>query len=121
MQDGGVTIWHNPRCSTSRRVLAMIRSTGVEPRVVDVTRTPPGADEMALLIAAAGLSPCQALRRKEPHFAELGLAEAGDEACLAAAATHPALLERPFVRTPRGVRLCRPVERLWEVLDRPQG
>lgn len=118
MQDD-VTIWHNPRCSTSRRVLEMIRSAGVEPRVVDVTRTPPDRGQMARLIAAAGLTACAALRRKDPRFAELGLAEASDGACLDAAAEAPGLLERPFVQTPRGVRLCRPVERLWEVLDPP--
>lgn len=116
-----VTIWHNPRCSTSRRVLELIRSAGVEPLVVDVTRTPPDRAQMARLIAAAGLSPCAALRRKEAAFAELALAEAGDAACLDAAAANPKLLERPFVETPRGVRLCRPVERLWEVLERPDG
>lgn len=120
MQDE-VTIWHNPRCSTSRRVLEMIRSAGVEPRVVDVTRTPPDRQEMARLAEEAGLSPCAALRRKDPRFAELGLAGADDAACLDAAAETPALLERPFVRTPQGTRLCRPVERLWEVLDAPRG
>lgn len=118
MQDE-VTIWHNPRCSTSRRVLEMIRSTGARPRIVDVTRTPPDREDMARLIAAAGLAPCAALRRKEVQFTELGLAGADDAACLDAAAANPKLLERPFVQTPRGVRLCRPVERLWEVLDAP--
>lgn len=114
-----VTIWHNPRCSTSRRVLGMIRAAGVEPRIVDVTRTPPDRDRMARLIAEAGLAPCAALRRKDPLFAALDLGKAADAACLDAAAAHPTLLERPFVETPRGVRLCRPVERLWEVMDEP--
>ena len=118
---GDVTIWHNPRCSTSRRVLGMIRDAGVEPRIVDVTRTPPSREQMARLVDAAGLAPCAALRRKDPLFASLGLAEASGETCLDAAAAHPALLERPFVSTPRGTRLCRPVERLWEVLDAPPG
>lgn len=114
-----VTIWHNPRCSTSRRVLDMIRAAGVEPRIVDVTRTPPSREQMARLMAAAGLAPCAALRRKDPLFASLSLDDASGEACLDAAAANPALLERPFVSTGRGTRLCRPVERLWEVLDPP--
>lgn len=114
--DPGVTIWHNPGCSTSRNVLAAIRAAGIEPQIVLYLKTPPSRAELAAAVRAAGLTAGQAVRRKGPLLDELGLAEAGDAALLDAMAAHPALIERPFVFTAKGVRLCRPADRLAEIL-----
>jgi len=113
-----ITIYHNPRCGTSRNTLAAIREAGHEPRVVDYLSTPPGREALRAMIAAAGLSVAEAVRSKEALFGELGLDRPGvdDEALLDAMAAHPVLINRPFVVTPNGVRLCRPVERVHEIL-----
>lgn len=113
---GAVTIWHNPACGTSRAVLESIRAAGVEPQVVLYLKTPPSRDELEQAIAAAGLTPGAAIRRKGDLFDQLGLAGADDAALLDAMAAHPALIERPFVFAPKGVRLCRPKEKLAEIL-----
>ncbi|WHT16774.1 arsenate reductase (glutaredoxin) [Crossiella sp. CA-258035] len=110
------TIYHNPRCSTSRNTLARLRESGEEPTVVDYLKTPPTREELAKLIADAGLTPAQAVRRKEKLFTELGLAEADDEALLDAMAEHPILIERPFVVTGKGTRLARPIQNVEEIL-----
>ncbi|PYD85482.1 arsenate reductase (glutaredoxin) [Pseudomonas syringae pv. pisi] len=113
-----ITIYHNPRCGTSRNTLAAIREAGHEPQVVEYLANPPGREQLARLIADAGLQPRDAVRRKEALYAELGLdrPEVTDAALLDAMAAHPILIERPFVVTPNGVRLCRPFERVREVL-----
>ena len=113
-----ITIYHNPRCGTSRNTLAAIRDAGHEPEVIDYLALPPSRERLASMIADAGLQPRDAVRRKEALFAELGLdrPEASDAALLEAMVAHPILIERPFVVTPRGVRLCRPFERVREVL-----
>jgi len=113
-----ITIYHNPRCGTSRNTLAAIREAGHEPVVVEYLANPPSREQLARLIADAGLQPRDAVRRKETLYAELGLdrPEVQDEALLDAMAAHPILIERPFVVTPKGVRLCRPFERVREVL-----
>ncbi len=111
-----VTLWHNPSCSTSRRVLADLRAAGIEPRLVDYPREGWTAPGLTALLAAAGLTPRAALRAKEPLARDLGLAQADDPAILAAMLAHPLLVERPFVQTPKGTRLCRPPERLLEIL-----
>ena len=113
-----ITIYHNPRCGTSRNTLAAIREAGHEPQVVEYLANPPGREQLARLIADAGLQPRDAVRRKEALYAELGLdrPEVTDAALLDAMAAHPVLIERPFVVTPKGVRLCRPFERVREVL-----
>lgn len=113
-----ITIYHNPRCSNSRGALALLMEAGVEPRVVEYLANPPSRDELAQLIRAAGLSVRDAMRVKEAVYAELGLADdsLSDEALLDAMATHPVLINRPFVVTPKGVRLCRPPELVQEIL-----
>ena len=113
-----ITIYHNPRCGTSRNTLAAIREAGHEPAVVDYLANPPSREQLARLIADAGLQPRDAVRRKEALYAELGLdrPEVEDAALLDAMVAHPILIERPFVVTPKGVRLCRPFERVREVL-----
>ena len=112
-----VTIFHNPACSKSRAALAAIRAAGREPRVVEYLKTPPSRAEVQALLAAAGLAPRQAMRTKDELYKSLGLGDAAlsDDQLLDAIARHPALLERPFVVTPRGTRLCRPAERLDEI------
>lgn len=113
-----ITIFHNPRCGTSRNTLAAIRATGAEPRVVDYLAAPPGREELRGMIARAGLSVREALRGKEALAEELGLRDpaVGDEALLDAMLAHPILINRPFVVTPKGVRLCRPAELVHEIL-----
>ena len=113
-----ITIYHNPRCGTSRNTLAAIRDAGHEPRIVEYLATPPARAELQAMLAAAGLAPHQALRSKESLVAELGLDAPGvsDEALLDAMLAHPVLIERPFVVTPKGVRLCRPFDRVLEIL-----
>lgn len=108
------TIYHNPRCGTSRAVLATLREAGADVRVVDYLAHPPTSAELARLYAAAGLSPSQGIRAKEARAA--ALRDASDDAILAAMAADPILIERPLVETPRGVRLCRPPDRVREIL-----
>lgn len=113
-----ITIFHNARCGTSRNTLAAIREAGVEPRVVDYLTDTPSKEALREMIARAGLSVREALRGKEAVAAELGLNDTavGDEALLDAMVAHPILINRPFVVTPKGVRLCRPVELVHEIL-----
>lgn len=113
-----ITIYHNPNCGTSRNTLAAIRAAGHEPQVVEYLATPLSREQMQQMIADAGLSVLDAIRSKEAKFAELGLDApgTGDAALLDAMAAHPVLLNRPFVVTPRGARLCRPFELVHEIL-----
>jgi len=113
-----ITIYHNPRCGTSRNTLAAIRDAGHAPQVVDYLATPPAKKALQEMIAAAGLSVREAIRSKEAKYSELGLDQPGvdDAALLDAMVAHPILINRPFVVTPKGVRLCRPVERVQEIL-----
>ena len=117
-----VTIYHNPACGTSRNTLALIRNAGVEPEVVEYLKRPPSRATLAKMIEDAGLSVRQAIREKEKLFAELGLADATltDEQLLDAMLAHPVLINRPFVVTPAGTRLCRPSELLLEILTEAQ-
>jgi arsenate reductase len=113
-----ITIYHNARCGTSRTTLEAIRAAGHEPRVVDYLATPPEREQLRRLIADAGLTVREAMRAKEPVYAELKLDAPGlsDDALLDAMLAHPILINRPFVATPKGVRLCRPAEKLQEIL-----
>ena len=113
-----ITIFHNARCGTSRNTLAAIRETGVEPRVVDYLAHPPSREELKEMIVRAGLSVRDAVRSKEAVYAELGLDDPAttDDALLDAMVAHPILINRPFVVTPKGVRLCRPVELVRDIL-----
>lgn len=108
------TILHNPRCSKSRRALALLEEAGCTVTVVDYLRTPPAAAELARLYARADMTPREGLREAEPDAA--ALADAGDAAILAAMAADPILIERPLVETERGVRLARPPERVREIV-----
>ncbi|MBE7161933.1 MAG: arsenate reductase (glutaredoxin) [Williamsia herbipolensis] len=109
-------IFHNPQCSTSRKTLQRLRDAGVEPVIVQYLTTPPTRDELARMISDAGLTPSQAVRRREALFTELSLADADDDALLDAMAENPRLVERPFVVTDKGTRLARPVEKVDEIL-----
>lgn len=114
----GVTLWHNPACGTSRNALAMIRATGVEPRVVEYLKTPPGRSTLVRLAAAVG-GPRSLLREKGTPFAELGLGDPAldDDTLIDAMLAHPVLINRPLVEGRRGVVLARPSERALEALD----
>ncbi len=113
-----VTIYHNPDCGTSRNTLAMIRNAGIEPTVIEYLHTPPSRDVLKAMIADAGLSAREAIREKGTPFDELGLADPAlsDDALLDAMLTHPILINRPFVITGMGTRLCRPSEVVLEIL-----
>lgn len=111
-----IVIYHKPTCSTSRKVLDMIREQGIVPAVIDYAQAGWTRGQLLGLFAAADVTPAQALRIKGTDAAERGLIGAQDEEILAAMVENPLLVERPFVAGPGGVRLCRPVERLAEVL-----
>jgi arsenate reductase len=120
-----VTIYHNPACGTSRKVLGLLREGGVEPRVVEYLRTPPARAELAGLIRRMGVPVRGVLRRRGTPYDALGLDDPSlsDAQLLDAMAAHPILIERPIVVTLHGVRLCRPPERVFEILPvrRPRG
>lgn len=112
-----VVIWHNPKCSTSRKVLETIRAQGIEPRIVDYVNTPPSRAEIKAVLTEMGMSPRELLRRRGTPYDELGLDRVTSDADLIAAmAEHPILIERPVVRTGKGTRLCRPAERVQDIL-----
>ena len=113
-----VTIFHNPACGTSRNTLALIRESGVEPRVVEYMKTPPSKDEMRKLVAESGQPLRSFLREKEAIFGELNLADPKwtDEQLLDFMQQHPILMNRPIVRSERGTKLCRPAEEVLPLL-----
>jgi arsenate reductase len=113
-----ITIYHNPRCSNSRGALELIRAAGHEPVIIDYVANLPPRETIAAMIRAAGLTVREAMRSKEPAFIDLGLDElfVGDDALLDGIVAHPTLLNRPFVVTPRGTRLCRPPELVLALL-----
>ncbi|TAL77102.1 MAG: arsenate reductase (glutaredoxin) [Burkholderiaceae bacterium] len=117
-----ITIYHNPDCGTSRNTLGLIRNAGIEPTIVEYLKTPPSREVLVDLIERAGLTVRQALREKGTPFLELGLDDATltDTQLLDAIQVHPILLNRPFVATPLGVRLCRPSEMVLDILPEPQ-
>mgnify|MGYP003575815373 CR=1 FL=1 len=117
-----VTIYHNPRCGTSRNTLGLIRNAGIEPIVIEYLTQPPDLATLKALITRAGLSVRDAIRVKDTPFQELGLDDPtlSDDALLDAMLSHPILINRPFVVTEHGVRLSRPSERVLEILPRPQ-
>lgn len=117
-----ITIYHNPACGTSRNVLAMIRNSGVEPMVIEYLKNPPSTQQIQTWLAAMGATVRQVLREKGTPYAELDLGNPQwtDEQLLDFIRQHPILLNRPFVITPLGVRLCRPSEVVLEILPTPQ-
>ena len=110
-----VTIYHNPKCSNSRGALDLIRAAGIVPTIIDYLTTPPSRGELADLLRRAGLTPRQAIRTKETLYRELNLDTVDDDALLDAMIAHPVLIERPLVVTSKGVRLCRPPERVLDL------
>lgn len=109
-------IYHNPKCSTSRKALDLLRDNGFDPKIVQYLKTPPSRDELVRMIGDAGIDVRTAVRKREPLYAELDLAEASDDELLDAMAEHPILIERPFVVTPKGTRLARPIDAVREIL-----
>ena len=117
-----ITIYHNPACGTSRNVLALIRNSGEEPRIIEYLKTPPSRAELVDLIARMGLPVRSVLREKGTPFHELGLDNPTltDDTLIDAMIAHPILMNRPIVVTPLGVALCRPAEAALEILPNPQ-
>jgi arsenate reductase len=115
-------IYHNPRCGTSRNTLAMIRNAGIEPQVIEYLDDPPDRERLTELISNAGLTVRAAVREKGTPYHELGLDNPAlsDEELLDAMQAHPILINRPFVQTPKGTRLCRPSELVLDILPAPQ-
>lgn len=113
-----VTIYHNPKCSTSRQVLEMIEASGREPKVIEYLKAGWTKKQLKELFAAAGVTPRQALRTKAAEAEELGLLDprVSGAKLLDAMVAHPVLVERPFVVTPKGTLLARPKERVKEIL-----
>jgi arsenate reductase len=113
-----VTIYHNPACGTSRNTLALIRSAGVEPLVIEYLQAPPDRATLTALLARMGMRPRDLLRQKGTPYEALGLAEAhwSDEQLLTHMLACPVLINRPIVVTPWGVRLCRPAESVRDIL-----
>lgn len=109
-------IFHNPRCSTSRKTLDLLRDNGFEPTVVEYLKTPPTRDELVKMIRDAGIDVRTATRKRESLYEELNLADATDDQLLDAMVEHPILIERPFVVTPKGTRLARPIDAVREIL-----
>lgn len=116
-----ITIYHNPACGTSRNTLALIRDKGVEPTVIEYLRHPPERTVLQDLIVRAGLTVRQALREKETLYLQLGLDDTSttDDELIDAMLADPILINRPFVVTPLGVRLCRPSELVLAILPAP--
>ena len=109
-------IYHNPRCSTSRKTLDLLRDNGVEPEVVQYLKTPPSRAELVKMIKDAGIDVRTAVRKREALYSELNLTGASDDELLDAMVEHPILIERPFVVTPKGTRLARPIDTVREIL-----
>jgi arsenate reductase len=116
-----ITIYHNLNCGTSRNTLAMIRQSGEEPEVIEYLKTPPTRERLEELIAAMGIPVRALLREKGTPYAELGLGDAkwSDDELLDFMMAHPILINRPIVVTPKGVKLCRPSERVLYLLPNP--
>ena len=111
------TIWHNPKCGTSRKTLDILQNEpGVELTVVEYLKTPPSAARLAALYERAGITPHEGLRKKEPLARDLDLEHVSGKAVLEAMVTDPILIERPLVETDKGVRLCRPQDKVREIL-----
>jgi arsenate reductase (glutaredoxin) len=112
------TIFHNPKCGTSRKTLEILRDSGCDVWIHEYLKTPPAREELKRLYERAGITPRDGLRAKEPLAQELGLTRPGvtDDEVLDAMVAHPILIERPIVETKNGVRLCRPQEKVREIL-----
>ena len=111
-------IYHNPMCGTSRKTLEILRDEGFDVWIHEYLKEPPSRDELKRLYARAGITPREGMRAKEPLAAELGLTRPGvsDDEVLDAMVRHPILIERPLVETDKGARLCRPQEKVREIM-----
>ncbi len=116
-----VTIFHNPKCGTSRNTLAMIRASGEEPVIIEYVQNPPTRERLLGLLAAMKLTPRELLREKGTPYGELGLSDPKwtDDELIGFMIAHPILINRPVVETPRGTRLCRPSELVLPLLENP--
>ena len=114
-------IFHNPNCGTSRNTLAIMKASGEQPEVVEYLKNPPSRDELVELLEKMNISPRELLRSKEAINDELGLdnSELSDDEIIDAMMVHPILINRPIVVTNKGAALCRPSERVFELLDHP--
>ena len=114
-------IFHNPKCGTSRNTLAIMKASGENPEVIEYLKTPPSRDYLVELLAKINLSPRELLRSKEPVNDELGLdnSELSDDQIIDAMIAHPILINRPIVVTNKGAALCRPSERIFDLLENP--
>ncbi len=112
------TILHNPLCGTSRKTLAILEEAGADVTVIEYLKQTPARAELERLYARAGISPREGLRAKEPLAAELGLLDpsVSDDSIIDTMIAHPILINRPLVETEKGVRLCRPQEKVHEIL-----
>lgn len=117
-----IVIYHNPDCGTSRNTLAMIRNAGIEPHIIEYLKTPPSRGMLVSLLRRMGITARELLREKGTPYHELGLDDEslGEDALLDAMVSHPLLINRPIVVSPLGVALCRPSERVLELLPQPQ-
>jgi len=117
-----IVIYHNPACGTSRNTLGLIRNAGIEPQVILYLETPPSRDQLVKLIADCGLSVREVLRAKGNLYEELSLADPKwtDDELLDFMVAHPILINRPIVVTPKGTALCRPSEKVLDILHQPQ-
>jgi len=117
-----IIIYHNPACGTSRNTLALIRNAGIEPHVIEYLKTPPSRALLEQLIERAGITPRDLLREKGPPYTDLGLDDEslGDSALIDAMMAHPILINRPFVVSSLGVKLCRPSEAVLDILPARQ-
>ena len=116
-----ITIYHNPACGTSRNALAMIRQSGEEPIIIEYLKTPPSRETLMALMQAMQIEPRDLLRRKGTPYDELGLDDSKwtNDELIGFMLAHPILINRPIVVTPRGTRLCRPSEKVLEILSNP--
>ncbi|MEL7729140.1 arsenate reductase (glutaredoxin) [Citromicrobium bathyomarinum] len=111
------TIWHNPKCGTSRKTLAILENlAGVDLTVVEYLKDPPSRDKLAQLYEDAGISPADGLRTRGTDAEERGLPDADSDTILNAMVADPILIERPLVETEKGARLCRPQDKVLEIL-----
>jgi arsenate reductase len=116
------TIYHNPKCGTSRNTLALIRNAGIEPDIIEYLKTPPSKEVLKALVAASGKPVRELMRQKEVQYAELQLDDAkwSEDALIDFMLEHPILINRPIVVTTLGTRLCRPSEEVLDILPAPQ-
>ena len=116
-----ITIYHNPKCGTSRNTLAMIRQSGEEPVVIEYLKTPPSRDKLIALLRAMDMTARALLREKGTPYAELGLADPKwtEDELIDFMIAHPILINRPIVETPKGTQLCRPSEKVLDILPNP--